>query len=359
MVVMVLSARSNFDRRELIRRTWGKGHDNVYFVVGEACPINEGDRRRDGAECELNDDAIENGVVRVNESRQGEYEHEMNSENDRLVEEIEKYGDIHVGAFYDVYFNLPGKLKSGYEFVLSRFPRVQYIVKSDDDQFVRVSSLEYHILMNSGDGTRAKLHPGNSQYWILGSIAYNTKLHTNTEDNVNAGKHVETRLSGKHKNIKTYPPWPKGSFGYVASSRLARYVVDNKDVLEEYQGEDTSMGLWIDDSPFVRQVKFVTSDRFSTQGNCWDNVDLVKAPIYYSVGHNLPEERVWRCIEALDEIKEVDRGELVKLKKKFEYQEFVEMVEDAAEKAVNETAKTESASVPSNHMKLPLIVNPR
>ena len=43
-VVLVMSARNNFKRRNVIRETYGKGFDNVYFLVGDSyCPYAKND----------------------------------------------------------------------------------------------------------------------------------------------------------------------------------------------------------------------------------------------------------------------------------------------------------------------------
>ena len=45
LAVLVLSRRSAFDRRAVIRDTWGKGHDNLNFFVGEHyCPLHPDER---------------------------------------------------------------------------------------------------------------------------------------------------------------------------------------------------------------------------------------------------------------------------------------------------------------------------
>ena len=39
MIVLVMSRRSSVERRDTIRETWGLGHDNIYFVIGNGCNI--------------------------------------------------------------------------------------------------------------------------------------------------------------------------------------------------------------------------------------------------------------------------------------------------------------------------------
>jgi hypothetical protein len=62
--------------------------------------------------------------------------------------------------------------------------------------------------------------------------------------------------------------------------------------LFEYQGEDVSLGIWLDESPF--DVKFVTSNRFWYDAKC-ENAEV------YSIGHQLTPERMRECFEMMDE----------------------------------------------------------
>ena len=39
VVVSVLSRRSGFETRQVIRDTWASGHNNVYFIIGACCPV--------------------------------------------------------------------------------------------------------------------------------------------------------------------------------------------------------------------------------------------------------------------------------------------------------------------------------
>ena len=53
LAVMVLSSRTNKNSRENIRKTWAKGHqNNVFFMVGESCPIIP--KQRKWNRCEVN-----------------------------------------------------------------------------------------------------------------------------------------------------------------------------------------------------------------------------------------------------------------------------------------------------------------
>ena len=54
LMVLVVSKRENEERRQMIRDTWAKDHDNVFFMVGEHyCPIPQ-EKRVDRWTCPAN-----------------------------------------------------------------------------------------------------------------------------------------------------------------------------------------------------------------------------------------------------------------------------------------------------------------
>ena len=63
--------------------------------------------------------------------------------------------------------------------------------------------------------------------------------------------------------------------------------------LFEYQGEDTSLGIWLDESPLKGKVKFVTSNRFSGSLMTWEG--KCEDPEFYSIGHNISPEKMSKC----------------------------------------------------------------
>ena len=85
---------------------------------------------------------------------------------------------------------------------------------------------------------------------------------------------------------KSYPPFPRGG-AHAVTRKVAQYVIDNDHSLVEYQGEDTSLGIWMDEAPF--KVKLTTTDRWiSHSGQCENQRALV-------IGHDIDVARMHSC----------------------------------------------------------------
>ncbi|XP_037025601.1 UDP-GalNAc:beta-1,3-N-acetylgalactosaminyltransferase 1-like isoform X2 [Bradysia coprophila] len=113
VVIIVLSARNHFDRRNLIRQTYGSVRKafnvqvlGVVFMLG-------------------NFDAPGSDVT----------------DDNKLQEERNRFGDIVVGDFVDCYRNLTLKTIMAYEWITSYCRTAQIVVKTDDDVFVNIFEL--------------------------------------------------------------------------------------------------------------------------------------------------------------------------------------------------------------------------
>ena len=96
---------------------------------------------------------------------------------------------------------------------------------------------------------------------------------------------------GKWKELRwtaRYPKFPSGA-GHVVNRNLAEWVVAHGDSLVEYQGEDTSIGIWLDQAAFTAQ--FRTNRIFTSHGgNCFD-------PGKHVVGHDISAAKMLKCWE--------------------------------------------------------------
>ena len=94
---------------------------------------------------------------------------------------------------------------------------------------------------------------------------------------------------GKWKELRwkrKYPKFPLGA-GHVVNRNVAAWVVAHGDSLIEYQGEDTSIGIWLDQAEFT--ARFERNNIFTSHsGNCFD-------PRKHVVGHNIPSTKMLQC----------------------------------------------------------------
>lgn len=116
MPVLVHTARSHFEERLAIRRSWGslpiyrKWDIRFVFLLGEA------DR---GPQAKLNQEQFE--------------EQEL-----KLANEQKEFGDLVVGSFIDTYHNLTRKHLMGYKWVLNFCREATFVLKIDDDMFIDI-----------------------------------------------------------------------------------------------------------------------------------------------------------------------------------------------------------------------------
>ena len=146
------------------------------------------------------------------------------------------------------------------------------MVKTDDDSVVRVDTLEQY-LTTAYDAAKPV---------VVGFIAKGWGVHK-------SGKWAEF-VYDKPK----YPAFPVGSHGHCVSRPVASYIVEHKDTLVNYQGEDVSVGIWLDESPLRDQVQWVTSSHTASHGNCKD-------PNMWMIGHNIKTSTMQACFAHMDE----------------------------------------------------------
>ncbi|GMI34422.1 hypothetical protein TeGR_g9445 [Tetraparma gracilis] len=272
VTVLVLSFYSDLAARQTIRETWASGHDNVYFVVGVPCLIPTG--QRDDYFCVLADEA-----VRPTPEEQADYDADC-AVNSLLVDEEQRvhHDLIRISDVTEAYRHLPHKLKAAYQWGILN-TQSKFFVKADDDSFVRVAALSEYLVSTYQADTPM----------LIGAI----KPHAIVD-------HTGARTFGRNKELPeykpdVYPPWAVGSAGHAVSRPIAQYVSDNRYDLFEYQGEDTSLGIWLDESPLKGKVKFVNSNRFGSEVQGYPQC---QDPEFFSIGHNISPEKMSKCFGA-------------------------------------------------------------
>ena len=234
LTVFVLSKRDNFHRRKLIRKTWARfSSGNVYFVVGGACPLLPEIRQE--YVCEL--DTGEMQTMRSRHSSQTLVEldlahtHKELKIDARIQSEIDRHDDVlWLKDVIDVYRNLPRKLAGIYKWVTQNNNNntSKWILKADDDMFVNVHRIEQWLLLSTTPSVTAAANAPA----VFGCIKY-------TETVLRTGKWKEIKYANS-----VYPPFPLGSCGHIVSIQVASYIANREDLVF-YQGEDTSLGIWL------------------------------------------------------------------------------------------------------------------
>eukprot|EP00736_Rhodelphis_marinus_P003413 Rmarinus@m.19861 len=162
-----------------------------------------------------------------------------------LLDESEKHGDIEVIGVKEHYDNVPLQVMRIAEYY-SRDHPARFIMKTDDDVFVRVP----HLLRYFG-----ALPANRPEGEIWGWYVPESEPHR-------VGKYA---LTEEHYPEDKYPPWIGGP-AYIFSRELAESIVitNNEEPLRSVRLEDVSMGLWIKQlqSRANTNVKFTDDRRF-------------------------------------------------------------------------------------------------
>ncbi|XP_062209737.1 hydroxyproline O-galactosyltransferase GALT3-like isoform X2 [Phragmites australis] len=214
LLVGVFSTGNNFKRRMALRRTW------------------------------MQYEAVRSGDVVV---RFFTGLHKNEQVNIELWREAQLYGDIQLIPFVDYYTLITLKTISICMFGTKIVP-AKYIMKTDDDAFVRI------------DEVISSLKKSNSDGLLYGLISFQSSPHRD--------KDSKWFISRKEWPFDMYPPWAHGP-GYIISRDIAKFVVRGHQelTLQLFKLEDVAMGIWIQQyKQSGQQVNIVTDDRFYSEG---------------------------------------------------------------------------------------------
>ncbi|PIN23267.1 Galactosyltransferase [Handroanthus impetiginosus] len=203
LLIGVFSSGNNFERRMAIRRTW------------------------------MQYDAVRSGAVAV---RFFIGLHKNKEVNFRLWKEAQAFGDIQLMPFVDYYSLLTYKTIAICIMGTKILP-AKYIMKMDDDAFVRIDEVLSSLKGKASDGL------------LYGHISFESAPHRDKDN--------KWFISKEEWPHSSYPPWAHGP-GYIISQDVARFIVQGHQVRELmlFKLEDVA----------VRKVEHVNDDRFYNTG---------------------------------------------------------------------------------------------
>ncbi|XP_071737472.1 hydroxyproline O-galactosyltransferase GALT6-like [Rutidosis leptorrhynchoides] len=216
LFIGVLSAGNHFSERMAVRKSW-----MMYDLIKSS-------------------HAVARFFVALNARK------EVNIE---LKKEADFFGDIVIVPYMDNYDLVVLKTVAICEYGV-RSASAKYIMKCDDDTFVRVDAV-----LNEAN----KIVDGKSLY--LGNINYYHKP-------LRYGKWAVTYEEWPEED---YPPYANGP-GYVISSDIAEFIASEfeKHTLKLFKMEDVSMGMWVQQFNKTKRVEYVHSLKFCQFG-CIDD----------------------------------------------------------------------------------------
>ncbi|KAA8533041.1 hypothetical protein F0562_032841 [Nyssa sinensis] len=165
--------------------------------------------------------------------------------NIELLKEAEFFGDIVMVPYMDNYDLVVLKTVAICEYGV-RTVAAKYIMKCDDDTFVRIDAVikEVKTVRNVGS-----FYVGNMNY-------YHKPL-----------RHGKWAVTYEEWPEEEYPPYANGP-GYVVSSDIAHYIVTEfeKHNLRLFKMEDVSMGMWVEQFNSSKPVEYLHSTKFCQFG---------------------------------------------------------------------------------------------
>ncbi|OEL23583.1 Hydroxyproline O-galactosyltransferase GALT6 [Dichanthelium oligosanthes] len=191
--------------------------------------------------------------------------------NAELKKEAEFFRDIVIVPFIDSYDLVVLKTVAIAEYGVRVVP-AKYVMKCDDDTFVRIDSVLDQV---------KKVRSDKSVY--VGSINY---FHRP----LRSGKWAVTYEEWPEE---VYPNYANGP-GYVISSDIARYIVSEFDnqTLRLFKMEDVSMGMWVEMFNNMRRPVEIRHDVRFYQSGCYDG--------YFTAHYQSPQHMIclWRNLQS-------------------------------------------------------------
>ncbi|PKA57405.1 putative beta-1,3-galactosyltransferase 19 [Apostasia shenzhenica] len=180
--------------------------------------------------------------------------------NLELKKEAEYFGDIVIVPYMDSYDLVVLKTVAICEYGI-RTVKARYIMKCDDDTFVRIESVMKEIQKVPIDRS---LYMGNINY-------YHRPL-----------RHGKWAVTYEEWPEEVYPPYANGP-GYLVSSDIANFILSEfeKHTLRLFKMEDVSMGMWVEQFNNSKLVEYIHSVKFCQFG-CIDD--------YYTAHYQSPRQ---------------------------------------------------------------------
>lgn len=270
LVALVLSAPNNFDRRTTIRETWAslrpkhidstEYSDNVIFIP-----------KTSKTSAFLERDTVDSQKTKLKKYLEwrSRYDKAPNIKQENLkikvffaigtlnsdkllVEKIHAESQIYndliiLDEMIDSYQNLTLKLVSSLKTLFHSVPNFKYVLKTDDDSYVKLDLLSYDLLQYDQKLNVSSEHEGLGLYWGYFYGKANIKK---------SGQWQEEN----YNRCDRYTPYAAGG-GYVISKSVVNFISSYAEELSLFNSEDVSMGNWL--SPF-RRIYWRHDVRFDT-----------------------------------------------------------------------------------------------
>ena len=187
LLIVVSSAPAHFERRNLIRQTWGTDRNFIpqwktFFLLGQT---------------------------------------RNQTHSDLLKTENNIHGDLIRANYYDHYWNQSFKIEMGFEWA-ARYCKFSFLLKADDD-----------VLVNTNDLINRLQRESTPEKGL-----YMGKRHTNPE----VRRYGKFRVSHEEFAGSTYPDFCSGA-GFVLSYDVVECMVPSFNVINPFRLDDIYVGI--------------------------------------------------------------------------------------------------------------------
>ncbi|XP_034256300.1 UDP-GalNAc:beta-1,3-N-acetylgalactosaminyltransferase 2-like [Thrips palmi] len=167
-------------------------------------------------------------VMAKKQTRSEDWDKQIKFQSKRLSDEASIEQDILFVDVVDVYRNIPDKLLNFYVWVHNNL-HFSFLLKADDDTFLNVPLIEKYLkFIEKVEEKSGAL----SEMWWWGRLRHGLPVERH-------GKWQELLYAAP-----VYPPFLCGA-SYVLNENVVKFLSTNSRWLHRYQGEDTSLGIWL------------------------------------------------------------------------------------------------------------------
>ncbi|KAF5287976.1 hypothetical protein FQR65_LT12153 [Abscondita terminalis] len=244
LIILIMSALQNLDKRNAVRETWLSLRTTTtkpfkhYFVIGSVG---------------LSPDQILH-----------------------LSSEQSLHNDMLILPMIDSYKNLTLKVSNSFVWLKEQLDvglDFKYVLKCDDDSFVRIDNLlleieHIEIMYLKANFNEANLIDNNNSPYLRVNIQHDDKSISPSLQlywgYFHGKAHIQTNGKWKESNwilCDYYLPYALGG-GYILSKNLIIFIASNANYLRHYTSEDVSVGAWL---ATIKDVLRIHDARFDTE----------------------------------------------------------------------------------------------
>jgi hypothetical protein len=261
LIIGILSARENFDRRQTIRQLWKdeiSAHQGVFdktipiraipiFLVGASYCHIPLSLRTYWFQC-----PSKNEEESSNKKLYDEWTIEQEKVSQRLIQEDMQHRDLLILNVSDYYHNSPFKVATFLAWAASQNSNsttyvpnnVHWIMKMDDDVYLdwrRLAPRLYNKTTTTESTGVSPQSSSSSTWWWWGYLRTNEIVHRNISDRFTA----RWSISSTTWLPNTWPPFMSGG-GNILHRTAAEYIAQNYDRFLHHDlfGEDIALGVW-------------------------------------------------------------------------------------------------------------------